>query len=90
MYRKRYSVECDIQIDECPECGGIWLDGAELSGVLAKPALPRQAPAHDDERPLDIVADHERRRELRVESAKDHVNVIGDILQGIVMFISRN
>jgi Zn-finger nucleic acid-binding protein len=33
MMRRYYSPKHQIEIDECPQCGGIWLDTEELSGI---------------------------------------------------------
>ena len=33
MMRRFYSGKLQIEIDECPQCGGIWLDAEELSGI---------------------------------------------------------
>jgi Zn-finger nucleic acid-binding protein len=33
MMRRYYSPVQQIEIDECPQCGGIWLDTEELSGI---------------------------------------------------------
>jgi uncharacterized protein len=31
MMRRFYSPKRGVEVDECPECGGIWLDAAELA-----------------------------------------------------------
>ena len=33
MMRRYFSVKQQIEIDECPACGGIWLDAEELEGI---------------------------------------------------------
>ncbi len=33
MMRHCFSVARKVQIDECPECGGIWLDHGELAAI---------------------------------------------------------
>ncbi len=33
MQRRFYSVKGQIEIDECPKCGGIWLDAGELEAI---------------------------------------------------------
>jgi Zn-finger nucleic acid-binding protein len=33
MMRRRFSPEQPIMIDECPACGGVWLDADELSAI---------------------------------------------------------
>lgn len=31
MMRRKFSPAFQVDIDECPECGGIWLDSGELA-----------------------------------------------------------
>ncbi len=33
MMRHSFSVKQQVQIDECPQCGGIWLDPGELETI---------------------------------------------------------
>ena len=33
MMRRYFSPKRQIEIDECPKCGGIWLDAGELEGI---------------------------------------------------------
>jgi uncharacterized protein len=33
MLRRAFSRTIPIQIDECPECGGLWLDTGELAQI---------------------------------------------------------
>lgn len=33
MARRFFSVRMDVEIDECPKCGGVWLDHGELAKV---------------------------------------------------------
>ena len=33
MMRRRFSPEQPIMIDECPACGGVWLDADELNAI---------------------------------------------------------
>ena len=35
MMRRRFSHEHPIMIDECPACGGVWLDADELHAIRA-------------------------------------------------------
>lgn len=35
MMRRKFSPEQSIMIDECPACGGVWLDADELSAIRA-------------------------------------------------------
>jgi Zn-finger nucleic acid-binding protein len=33
MLRRTYSSANPVHIDECPECGGVWLDTNELASI---------------------------------------------------------
>ena len=33
MLRRAFSATIRVDIDECPECGGLWLDSAELAAI---------------------------------------------------------
>lgn len=33
MLRRRFSLASPVEIDECPECGGLWLDTDELAQI---------------------------------------------------------
>jgi Zn-finger nucleic acid-binding protein len=33
MLRRPYSATAPVEIDECPQCGGIWLDSDELAQI---------------------------------------------------------
>ena len=33
MLRRTYSPANPVEIDECPECGGVWLDTDELAAI---------------------------------------------------------
>ena len=33
MMRRRFSAAIPVEIDECPECGGLWLDADELAQI---------------------------------------------------------
>jgi len=33
MLRRRYSAALPIEVDECPQCGGVWLDADELDVI---------------------------------------------------------
>jgi len=74
MLRHYFSVERKVQVDECPECGGFWLDAGELRRVRSLGTEEEQREAarelfgemFDDE--LDEMrgeSDAERRRARR-------------------------
>jgi Zn-finger nucleic acid-binding protein len=33
MLRHRFSTAVPVEIDECPQCGGVWLDSDELAQI---------------------------------------------------------
>ena len=33
MLRRRFSTAVPVEIDECPQCGGVWLDSDELAQI---------------------------------------------------------
>jgi uncharacterized protein len=33
MLRRRFTSTTPVEIDECPECGGLWLDKDELAAI---------------------------------------------------------
>ena len=33
MLRRPYAAHARIEIDECPQCGGVWLDADELASI---------------------------------------------------------
>ncbi|PKL40383.1 MAG: hypothetical protein CVV41_19545 [Candidatus Riflebacteria bacterium HGW-Riflebacteria-1] len=39
MRRHEYRENSGIFVDECYECGSIWLDGGELEAILSNPAV---------------------------------------------------
>ena len=36
MYRRYWSVKKQLEFDECPQCGGVWLDAGELTHIYAQ------------------------------------------------------
>lgn len=75
MRRHEYREGSGIFIDECYDCGSIWLDGGELSAVLDNPAVKasnqeREALARDlktrlETEKINRAAEEERRRRQR-------------------------
>jgi Zn-finger nucleic acid-binding protein len=41
MLRRPYSSLVPVEIDHCPECGGIWLDADELDSIRDRVATSR-------------------------------------------------
>jgi Zn-finger nucleic acid-binding protein len=44
MMQHKFSPEKPVMVDECPKCGGMWLDGGELAEIR------RKVPTADDRR----------------------------------------
>jgi len=44
LMRHFWSVKREVTIDECPECGGVFLDGGELARIRAE--FPSEAAKH--------------------------------------------
>ncbi|HLA83783.1 MAG TPA: zf-TFIIB domain-containing protein [Thermoguttaceae bacterium] len=42
MMRHSYSPNDEVEIDECPNCGSIWLDAGELAGIRERFATDEQ------------------------------------------------
>ena len=42
MMQHRFSPDKPVMVDECPKCGGVWLDGGELEDIR------RQTPTAED------------------------------------------
>jgi Zn-finger nucleic acid-binding protein len=36
LHRHYFSAKRQVQVDECPQCGGYWLDGGELAQIRAE------------------------------------------------------
>lgn len=70
MMRHFTSVERKVTIDECPECGGIWLDPGELRGIRTEFGTDeeRQAAA-------DAYFDHVFGPQLAAEHAKSQAEL---------------
>lgn len=43
MLRHQFSDSCHIEIDECPRCGGIWLDAGEFEQIQASLAQQEES-----------------------------------------------
>jgi len=54
MMRRFYSPARAIEIDECPRCGGIWLDAGELATIRAQYASQADRKAAHSQAARDI------------------------------------
>ncbi len=43
MVRRKYNLKSDVYIDECYNCGGIWLDAGELKAIRESYMTPEEA-----------------------------------------------
>jgi len=43
MVRRKYNLKSDVYIDECYNCGGIWLDAGELKAIRENYLTPEEA-----------------------------------------------
>jgi hypothetical protein len=53
----------DVAIDHCPQCRGMWLDGAELEQLIERSATPASNPGRNHAtkfRPDFVDSDHHR------------------------------
>jgi Zn-finger nucleic acid-binding protein len=49
MTRRFYSPRREVEVDECPRCGGVWLDAGELATIRAQYAgQAERSAAHRD------------------------------------------
>ena len=49
MMRHFFSVKRQVEVDECPACGGFWLDAGELAGIRAQFASSQERDKATDE-----------------------------------------
>ena len=70
MRRRYYSPQRILEIDDCPSCGGIWLDAGELETLReiflsdSERAVLREKLIEDVERHPDIVAHREEHEQF--------------------------
>ncbi len=63
MARKNYKMRSNVFIDECPACGGVWLDKGEFKGILKYDFLGRCREKALALAPVD--EDDEKKKELK-------------------------
>jgi Zn-finger nucleic acid-binding protein len=70
LHRHFFSAKRRIEVDECPNCGGYWLDAGELAQIRAEKAeiLSNSSPAQTTI-PGDVIRYLYR---LRSETHKPH------------------
>lgn len=54
MLRHFFSVKHEVEVDECPNCAGYWLDAGELRGRGCRPGQSRQSPENREHVPLHL------------------------------------
>ena len=67
MVRRKYNLKADVFIDECYNCGGIWLDAGELKVIRENYLTPEEARKILDE---IIYSTPELRNEIAKHEAK--------------------
>ncbi len=82
MMRRFFSPKKQIEIDECPDCGGIWLDAEELDGIRRLFKNSEDRAAATDEFVKSVMDDPE----LRIHQ-RDHDQLLGK-LDGIASVLS--
>lgn len=68
MLRHLFSDSCHIEIDECPSCGGIWLDSGEFEQIYA--SMNRQDVAAPHSTPDPETAILMSRLEIEMEQSR--------------------
>ena len=71
MMRRFFGQARKVEIDECPECGGIWLDAEELQLIreLVGQNGPVGAPVVPSDTHVDVIDDALRRDLQRIANA---------------------
>lgn len=64
LHRHYFSVKRTVEIDECPECGGVWLDPGELANIRAEYKTEKERNAEGAKFVDDIYAESELKKEL--------------------------
>lgn len=89
MMRRYYSAKRQIEIDECPQCGGVWLDAEELD------ALRELFPSQEDHRKVqesfveELMSGGEMSKQMDAMTADtqetlDKMNKVSNVLWSIV------
>lgn len=87
MMRRYYSGKQQIEIDECPQCGGIWLDSEELSGI--RDLFPTQDHLKNANKIFveKVMASPEVKAfEAEAQELPDKLNNVANILWSIIRF----
>lgn len=85
MMRRYFSGKLQIEIDECPQCGGIWLDSEELSGI--RDLFPTQNHLENaNKKFMDEVMSSPKVKELEAESQElpNKLKKISNVLWSIL------
>ena len=85
MMRRFYSGKLQIEIDECPQCGGIWLDSEELSGIRKLFPTEEHLNSANNKFIEEVMASSEiRALESKSQDLPDKLNKITNILSSIL------
>ena len=85
MMRRYYSGKLQIEIDECPQCGGVWLDSEELSGI--RDLFPTQYHLENaNKKFIDEVMSSPKVKELEAENQElpNKLKKISNVLWSII------
>lgn len=69
LHRHFFSARRQVQVDECPQCGGYWLDAGELAQIRAEKR--QQAVAEETDAPSISIKMIRYLYRLRREETKD-------------------
>ena len=85
MMRRYYSPKQQIEIDECPQCGGVWLDAEELSEIRALFPTQDQLQQVNDKFVKDVMSSSEVQAfEAEAKELPDKLNKIANVLWSII------
>ncbi|HED35255.1 MAG TPA: hypothetical protein ENJ08_13750 [Gammaproteobacteria bacterium] len=90
MMRRFYSPKNSIEIDECPQCGGIWLDTGELEKI--RTLFPNQSNLDACKKEfVDKVMDSDQSKKLEKDSLAliEKMENITNFLCSIVPFSKK-
>lgn len=79
MMRHFFSVKREVELDECPSCGGIWLDAGELAKIRSLYGSEEERRAAAKEYFDEVFG--EKLEEMRTEAEASTANRIGNVLK---------
>ena len=55
LKRHYFSAKRRVEVDQCPNCGGYWLDAGELAQIRAEKSTSAAAPAGESNISADVI-----------------------------------